>query len=344
MPEPIRIQLRTLTPLWTGGVETGKMDRIHETGLIGSLRWWYEALVRGMRGEACDPTEHACSYDAGKPNHGLCSACHLFGATGWSRRFRLVVQDTTQPDGDSGSRQPTGKRFKRGATNERPSWYFTQGRGGTITVSLIPLATDFDPQVVVGLFKLIEQHAGLAAKTQLGYGWIRLVQPPPFDEAGFVQAVQTAAAAKLNSSEGLPALSEMFFAQIGTSDPALTAMLNLKYDVRAAFRSAFGGDQTLRHFVCGAVRGNQRQAAKVFFSQVVDDTMRVWGWIPNALPISGITRDQVVDQIKTTISQYGPPVRSWREYNSPRDTMTPLQTDRAAFLASLLQEGGERWP
>ena len=42
------IRLRTLTPLWTGGVETGKMDRIHETGIIGSLRWWYETLVRGL--------------------------------------------------------------------------------------------------------------------------------------------------------------------------------------------------------------------------------------------------------------------------------------------------------
>ena len=33
------LELTTLTPIWTGGVETGKMDRIHETGIIGSLRW-----------------------------------------------------------------------------------------------------------------------------------------------------------------------------------------------------------------------------------------------------------------------------------------------------------------
>ncbi len=35
----MQIQLKTLTPLWTGGVETGKMDWLHETGIIGSLRW-----------------------------------------------------------------------------------------------------------------------------------------------------------------------------------------------------------------------------------------------------------------------------------------------------------------
>jgi len=144
MAEPIQIQLRTLTPLWTGGID-GTCDRLHETAIVGSLRWWYEALVRGLGGYACDPTEHACSYDADKPNHGLCPACQLFGATGWARRFRLVVRDTTTPEGNSGSRQPTGKRFKRNSSSERPSWYFTQGRGGTITVSLIPLAADFDP-------------------------------------------------------------------------------------------------------------------------------------------------------------------------------------------------------
>ncbi|WP_322489162.1 hypothetical protein [Chloroflexus sp.] len=31
------LTLTTLTPLWTGGID-GVTDRIHETGLIGSLR------------------------------------------------------------------------------------------------------------------------------------------------------------------------------------------------------------------------------------------------------------------------------------------------------------------
>jgi CRISPR-associated protein Cmr1 len=46
MIAPLSITLKTLTPLWTGGAD-GKVDRIHETGIIGSLRWWYEAIVRG---------------------------------------------------------------------------------------------------------------------------------------------------------------------------------------------------------------------------------------------------------------------------------------------------------
>lgn len=85
----LEIQLRTLTPLWTGGVDQ-TVDRLHETGLIGSLRWWYEALVRGLGGYACDPTgDDRCPDKDGKH----CAACELFGCTGWARKFRLRVLD-----------------------------------------------------------------------------------------------------------------------------------------------------------------------------------------------------------------------------------------------------------
>ncbi|MGE0683951.1 MAG: type III-B CRISPR module RAMP protein Cmr1 [Candidatus Binatia bacterium] len=92
MTEPLTIRLKTLTPLWTGGVDQ-TCDRLHETGLIGSLRWWYEALVRGIGGYACDPTDDSrCPDNNGKH----CVACELFGCTGWARKFRLQVLDEKQ--------------------------------------------------------------------------------------------------------------------------------------------------------------------------------------------------------------------------------------------------------
>ena len=54
MRNTLSIRVHTLTPLWTGGVD-GTMDRIHETGILGSLRWWYESIVRGLGGSACNP-------------------------------------------------------------------------------------------------------------------------------------------------------------------------------------------------------------------------------------------------------------------------------------------------
>jgi len=71
----------------------GACDRLHETGLIGSLRWWYEVLVRGLGGYACDPTSKmSCIYDPKKnapPEEQICVACSLFGCTNWGRKFRL---------------------------------------------------------------------------------------------------------------------------------------------------------------------------------------------------------------------------------------------------------------
>jgi len=102
-----QVELTTLTPIWTGGVETGKMDRIHETGLIGSMRWWYEVIVRGLGGEICDPTsdkpEGRCQFDTKSYeitrniDDGLasvCPVCRLFGCTGWKRRFELQASAT----------------------------------------------------------------------------------------------------------------------------------------------------------------------------------------------------------------------------------------------------------
>jgi len=43
--------LKALTPIWSGGIE-GKSDRLVPTGLVGSIRWWFEVLVRGLGGAA----------------------------------------------------------------------------------------------------------------------------------------------------------------------------------------------------------------------------------------------------------------------------------------------------
>lgn len=108
----MELKIRTLTPLWTGGAEAGRMDRLHETGIIGSLRWWYEAILRGLGADVCDPTSdeptHRCQFDtkayeqavkderssAEALSIGLkdvCPVCCLFGCTGWKRRFELSI-------------------------------------------------------------------------------------------------------------------------------------------------------------------------------------------------------------------------------------------------------------
>ncbi len=88
-------QFKALTDLWIGSVTFEEKDdqikekigpnRLITTGLLGSIRWWFEVLVRGLGGSACDPTDTKCE----DRNH--CVACEIFGCTGWARKFRFEV-------------------------------------------------------------------------------------------------------------------------------------------------------------------------------------------------------------------------------------------------------------
>lgn len=117
------IKVKTLTPIWTGGAER-KCDRLYETGIMGSLRWWYEAIVRGLVGYACDPTneDSRCKIDqdkfkksmkSGKTvqealNKQICPVCQLFGCTGWSRRFKLETDGISENDIKKGNGPTAG--------------------------------------------------------------------------------------------------------------------------------------------------------------------------------------------------------------------------------------------
>ncbi|MCL6589076.1 MAG: type III-B CRISPR module RAMP protein Cmr1 [Firmicutes bacterium] len=98
---PARFNITALTEIWTGD-ENRKNESLRETGLLGSLRWWCEALVRGLGGSACDIVNSGCNYDPDKKGQSgeiipreqqICVICELFGCTGWSRKFRLRLFD-----------------------------------------------------------------------------------------------------------------------------------------------------------------------------------------------------------------------------------------------------------
>lgn len=60
------------------------------------MRWWFEAIVRGLGGYACDPTSgrkgEKCKYNDNINN--ICAACELFGTTGWSKRFKFEIKQS----------------------------------------------------------------------------------------------------------------------------------------------------------------------------------------------------------------------------------------------------------
>lgn len=100
-------KIRALSDIWTGAAKKDEESFKH-TGLLGSLRWWYEVLVRGLGGYACDPSGKAgdtqrCpgNTDSAVKKGHHCVVCELFGCTDWARKFRFEVRSLTKEKGQS---------------------------------------------------------------------------------------------------------------------------------------------------------------------------------------------------------------------------------------------------
>ena len=108
MPTAHSYELQALTDIWTGDAGTAQSkqaNRLVPTGLLGSIRWWFEVLVRGLGGSPCDPSSNQKTC----LNEQHCVACELFGCTGWARKFRFDVR--TEQGADITSKLTKGTKF-----------------------------------------------------------------------------------------------------------------------------------------------------------------------------------------------------------------------------------------
>lgn len=171
------IRLKTLTPLWLGDIDKDS-NAVKVSGLIGSLRFWYEGILRGYGLKACDPSIGAC---------GECMACRLFGSTECARRFHLEIEGL----------QPVPVFFQASADARTPAmrWLRTIFARTDATVAAPPLAVKAlwsprqlslrirarvpNPRDVLEMLALTVSEAarkgGIGAKTQNGFGQVRLL-------------------------------------------------------------------------------------------------------------------------------------------------------------------------
>ncbi|RJO60651.1 MAG: type III-B CRISPR module RAMP protein Cmr1 [Dehalococcoidia bacterium] len=344
---------RTLTPLWTGGVEAGKMERIHETGIIGSLRWWFEVFMRGFGGMVNDPTKDERSgFDSEKykksqatderarlRDAGLCDVSQVFGATGWRRRFRLTIIDQTQRD--TSLPTPISADRTNSRTNKKPTWWFPdQPRSGNLTIQMQSLDRYFPAGVIGGLLQFVADWAAVGAKAQMGFGVVEPVSGRVDTRPLYDWLVAAAGNRQYPKLPNLPNLQNIFLARIQLQNATDQSTFNLKYDLR----QLFAGQQNtkLRHFIMGTVEDG-RMAAKVKMSRpYCGGLMRIWGWIPDQADVDSDKwdREKVVDAIYKHLST-NYTLQVWREMNSPRDSVTPNNVDIKVFSQSLLGLGGE---
>ena len=183
------VKIKLLTPIWTGDANRHNTT-LRETGIIGSLRWWYEALIRGLGGTACDPTnesprcklDHDKFYKAIKNGNSIkdaldaqiCQVCQLFGCTGWARKFRLeIVGNGITPIQGVwiGTREKRGNKYLKRNISGLMS-------NDLITLKFIPLR-DISQQewsllnISLGI---IENYGALGAHISQGNGVIEVVE------------------------------------------------------------------------------------------------------------------------------------------------------------------------
>jgi CRISPR-associated protein Cmr1 len=224
--DELRITLKTLTPLWTGGVDQ-TCDRLHETGFIGSLRWWYETIVRGLGGYACDPTEHSCTFDEERYRRsradderqrlrdaGVCDACQLFGCTGWARKFRLKVSDGEKLFDGQNFLIPSGRVRQTSKGPRAGGWFvFSESRIGETEFELIPLRpVDLSP--IYTILALISRHASLGPKGSNGYGVIQAQNIQPA-----LTWLDAFPASSPQRDRSLPDFRDLFFARFQFEEP-----------------------------------------------------------------------------------------------------------------------------
>lgn len=214
----MQVKIRTLTPIWTGN-ENRKCETLRETGILGSLRWWYEALIRGLSRNACDPTsENRCKLDQerfqraikeGKSiqealDEQICQTCQLFGCTGWARKFRLEVEfNTAIPEVWIGTRE----KRNRGYLKRNVAGLIADK---TIILRFIPLReiTQNEWALLNKTIQIISDYGALGARTSQGNGVIKIIENNlPYKDENIKKSQLKGDGSNVN----LPNLSNFFF-------------------------------------------------------------------------------------------------------------------------------------
>ncbi len=331
--QTLTIRLRTRTPLWTGGLD-GSMDRIHETGLLGSLRWWYEAIVRGLGGSACDPTGNdRCPDRQGR----YCDVCEIFGATGLQRAFRL--EGPVWWNKERSEKLVVKMRDHRG-------WHLGRGFLGEGTLKFVPLrlpkgwsCENLWKTLSLTLY-LIECWGGLGAQTQQGYGVLKVDGLLPSDLDGWGPwSHQLSNRRSIQHPPDWPSLDGFFFAKVRFSieirDPKkwLNKCVHhispndeqnwyLQQSNASQKRSVLPLAPVVRYNLRGLMHPNRHAESKKYSKNTRHRLMgelgqkslihvshaypvngnkwefRIWGWIPESLP-KGVSRADVLTELKS---------------------------------------------
>jgi len=170
--------IEALTDIWTGDADR-RGDRLVTSGLLGSIRWWFEVLVRGLGGSACDPTQdgNRCPDHRKKPTEPghHCVVCELFGCTGWARKFRFEVLDENERVKVTQIKK--GETFKLRFTPLRPNRRISDEECALLDLTL-RLIADYGAIGGKTVLKPSDEPSRDTAAHHRDYGLIEIQEPP----------------------------------------------------------------------------------------------------------------------------------------------------------------------
>jgi len=284
MPNMEIVRLSTLSAIHTGGIDR-RSDEVKTSGILGSLRWWYEALVRGFGAYACDPTEaDSCLFDntaynrTGEVAEGLrdvCPVCRFFGCTGWSKKFKLLITNA--------SNEP-------GITLDKPGIEFT------LQFIIKKPFLEEEKWLLSRVFLLISKFGSIGGRTTL--------KPPKFPDFGLVKLKQN-----IESSKKLPEMID-WLNQIMDSSEILSRKLKMTPKEYPNLRNFFFNpnswldrrqmNEVVDSDRTGFMKG-RRGISKKLFSFYKDEGRRFWGYTVGEEMLNIILQKLEMMQIKGTV-------------------------------------------
>lgn len=261
MTQVLTARLRTVAPIWTGGVDR-ESGQARETGIAGSLRWWYEALVRGLGGYACDPTADAdrCLFNeaafrtTGDVEEGLrdvCPACCLFGCTGWKAKFNLYL---------------TNGRGRMPVALDRPDIPFQ------MRFALVKPLKEEEQWLLARTLELIGDYGSMGGRTPL--------KPPQQPDYGLVEVVENIPVPDIGREEVAHWLEELLARSANmqrrqAAQPREIPRLNLFFFNNGYWLDLRAINSLLRTDPTGFLAGRVGVSKKVFSFQT---GRRFWGY------------------------------------------------------------------
>lgn len=283
-PDSVALTLRTLTPLYTGGVGQHG-DQIHPSGLLGGLRKFSSLLAATVGDPGFEHAVWGTPTDA-KKHHAKQVALRV-DTSGLKKIPDLPARiNWDRPDGQ-----------------RRQGWFYNVAHDGVLRLTLTRRGIS-DPhwQLLLLALRIQLRHATFGSRDQWGLGVLTADELPP------VKPLSPPATAPLTDR---PGLHRALFTEIqfdaalpqGMESRLKQGLIWREY-LRGSFRKT--GEDDLRHYLFGRLNrhGSAINISALYPRGNNGCALRIWGVIPHTTPLRfADQRNQVVQTLRQAIEE-----------------------------------------